>query len=59
MPEGYLKVKERVPVYDYSVPKSAQGIIGEAKSVSVEIVDELVSKLFGFHVLEPIVTIQE
>ena len=23
MPEGYLKVKERVPVYDYSVPKFA------------------------------------
>ena len=33
--------------------------MGEAKTASVEIVDELVNKLFGFHVLEPIVTIQE
>jgi hypothetical protein len=33
--------------------------IGEAKAVCVELVDELLSKLFDFHVLEPIVTMEE
>lgn len=59
MPEGFLKVKERVPVYDYSVPEATIPYIGEAKAVCVELVDELVSKLFDFHVLEPVVTMQE
>lgn len=59
MPEGFLKVKEKVPVYNYKVPESAAKHLGEAKTVSVEIVDELLSKLFDFHVLEPLVTIQE
>lgn len=53
MPEGFLKVKERVPVYDYTVPKATVPFIGEANAVCVEIVDELVNKLFDFHVLEP------
>ena len=56
MPDGFLKVKEKVPVYNYKVPDSAKQYLGEAKTVCVEIVDELLSKLFDFHVLEPLVT---
>jgi len=34
-------------------------MIGESKTVCVELVDELISKLFDFHFLEPLVTMQE
>jgi len=59
MPEGYLKVKEKVPITEYRVPECATDILGESKVVCVELVDELVSKLFDFHFLEPMVTMQE
>ena len=59
MPEGYLKVKEKVPVTEYKVPESAARILGEPKTVCAEIVDELMSKIFDFHYLEPMVTMQE
>ena len=59
MPDGFLKVKERVPIYNYSVPKEIHPFIGEANAVCVELVDELVSKLFDFHVIEPVVSMQE
>ena len=59
MPEGFLKVKERVPVYDYTVPKATVPFIGESNAICVEVVDELINKLFDFHVLEPQVTMQE
>ena len=59
MPDGFLKVKEKVPVYNYKVPDSAKLYLGEGKTVCVEIVDELLSKLFDFHFLEPLVTMQE
>ena len=59
MPDGFLKVKERVPIYDYKVPEAVIPQIGESKAVCVELVDELMSKLFDFHVIEPIVTMQE
>ena len=57
MPEGFLKVKERVTIMNYQVPESALPIIGESQAVCVELVDELMSKIFDFHVLEPLVTI--
>ena len=56
MPDGFLKVKEKVPITDYRVPESAMGILGEPRAVCVELVDELVSKLFDIHILEPMVT---
>ena len=59
MPHGYLKVKEKVPLMSHKVPEAAIPVIGEAKTVCVELVDELVSNLFDFHVLEPIITMQE
>ena len=59
MPDGFLKVKEKIPVSEYKVPESATKILGEPRAVCVELVDELVSKLFDFHVLEPLVTMQE
>ena len=57
MPEGFLKVKEKVPIMNYKVPEAALPLIGENQAVCVEIVDDLMSKIFNFHVLEPLVTI--
>ena len=59
IPKDFLKVKENKTTYDYSIPKSIVPFIGEAKATSIELIDELVSKLFDFHVIEPIVTIKE
>ena len=59
MPKDFLRVKERVPVYNYTVPKDAVQFIGEAKATSVELLDELVSKIFDFHVIEPMVSMKE
>ena len=59
MPDGFLKVKEKVPIYDYTVPKAAVEFVGEANATCVELIDELVSKLFDFHVLEPVISMQE
>lgn len=59
MPDGYLKVKEKVPQTEYRVPQSAVAVLGESSSVCVELVDDLVSKLFDFHILEPLITMQE
>jgi len=59
IPDGFLKVKERVPVIEHRVPPAALPVIGEARAVCVEVVDELVSKLFDFHVLESVITMQE
>lgn len=59
IPDGFLKVKEKVPIYNYSVPEAAVPFIGEPKTICVELVDELLSKLFDIHVLEPTVTMEE
>lgn len=59
MPEGFLKVKERVPIYNYTLPKANHPYLGEARVVCTELVDELMSKIFDFHVIEPMVTMQE
>ena len=48
-----------MPVYTYKVPEAALPVIGEAKAACVEVVDELLSKLFDIHVLEPIVRMEE
>ena len=57
MPEGFNKVKEKVPVLEYKVPESVLPVIGESKAVVIEVLDEMLSKAFNFHVLEPLVTI--
>ena len=59
IPDGFAKVKEKVPEYSYQVPTAVVPYIGESKAVCVEIVDNLLSKLFDFHVLEPVVTMKE
>ena len=59
VPEGFTKVKEKVPVYKYEVPDTVRPYLGEEKSVAIELIDELLGKLFDIHVIEPIVKQEE
>ena len=54
VPEGFVKIKEKVPVYRYEIPEAMRPVIGEARSTAIEIVDDLLSKLYNVHVIEPI-----
>ncbi len=70
IPEGFFKVMERTPVYEYRVPKSMyavdeEGVItdggqlSEATVLGVEVLDGFLNELFGVHILEPLVSFQE
>ena len=59
VPEGFTKVREKVPVYKYEVPDTVRPFLGEEKSVAIELIDELLGKLFDIHVIEPIVKQEE
>lgn len=51
IPEGYYKVYEKELVMEYSLPDYLP--IKESKRVGVEVLDDLLSQLFGVHFLEP------
>ena len=55
MPPGFVKKRDLVTVNYYEAPSDK----GEAKKVSTEILDDLISKLFGFHILQGQVKIEE
>ena len=52
-------MKEKTPVYTYKVPEEFVPHIGEPKAICVEMIDELLNKAFGIHILEPVVTFKE
>lgn len=59
LPDGFTKVKETKPVVTYEVPASTAMVIGEARTVSVTVLDDLCNELFGLHILEPKVRLEE
>ena len=60
IPEGYIKVKEKMPVYEYKVPEEYYQVEkGEEKAICISVLDGLLSKAFGFHILEPSVSFKE
>jgi hypothetical protein len=59
IPEGFVKVTEKTPVYDYKIPLEIAEKLAPSKVICVEILDEMVNKTFGFHFLEPLVTFEE
>ena len=59
LPEGFMKIKERRPVYNYDIPEYTKEIAGEPMVMSLMILDELVSELIGIHFIEPTVRYQE
>lgn len=54
LPNGYKKVEEKLPIENYSIPCYCQ--ISESHKIVIELLDELLAKNIGVHVLEPIVT---
>lgn len=56
IPEGYIKTKEKTPVYTYNLPAKCEDILGNGAFLATQILDELVSDLFGIHFIEPTVT---
>jgi hypothetical protein len=46
-------------VVSYEVPPSTAIVIGEARTVSVTLIDDLCNELFGLHILEPRVRLEE
>jgi hypothetical protein len=59
IPEGYSKGIEKIPIYDYSLPESIAQILPESKAVSIETLDGIFHDIFNFHIIEPLVTIEE
>ncbi len=59
LPEGYQKVKQRSQIYSYELPPELLQAVGMAKAVSVELLDEIISEMFNFHFLEPMITYDE
>jgi len=59
IPEGYSKGVEKIPIYTYRIPDSLVSVLPESQVVSAESLDEIINELFGFHFIEPLVSMQE
>lgn len=59
IPEGYVKIGEKTPVYQYLIPQDIAAKLSESKVVCVELLDEIVNLAFGFHFLEPLISFEE
>jgi hypothetical protein len=59
IPEGFMKVVEKTPVYDYRIPPELASSLPEGKVIALELVDDILNTAFGFHYLEPLVTFQD
>ena len=52
-----MKVKEKMPVYDYKVPEEYHQVEkGTEKAICISVIDQMLSDAFGIHILEPTVT---
>jgi hypothetical protein len=43
IPEGYIKIGEKTPVYQYLIPSDIASKLNESKVVCVELLDEIVN----------------
>ena len=59
IPEGYFKVKEKTPIYDYTLPESILDIVSEEKVLCIEVLDEIIFEIMGFHFIEPQISYDE
>lgn len=53
VPEGFRKVTEKVPIYEYKLPDCAASILSESQVIATTVVDELLFGALGIHFLEP------
>lgn len=59
IPEGYIKVVEKTPVYEYKIPADIAKCIKESMVISVEVLDGFIHAALGFHFLEPVVSFED
>lgn len=59
LPEGFVKYRERGPIPIYEIDEDKTKFIGEPTFIAYGLIDELVNKLFGFHVIEPKTAIRD
>ncbi len=59
IPEGYIKVTEKTPVYEYKVPACLVDKLPESKLITIELLDDLINSALGFHFLEPVVSFED
>jgi hypothetical protein len=53
VPEGYIKVTEKMPIYTYKVPLCAAKLLKESNVMATEMMDEILFDVLGMHFLEP------
>ena len=53
VPEGFRKVVEKIPIYEYKLPECAASILTESQIIATTVVDDLLSECLGIHFLEP------
>ena len=59
IPEGFMKIKEKRPEYNYDLPEFTKDIAGEPMVMSLMILDELLNQKLGLHFIEPTVSYVE
>ena len=59
LPTGFVLSKEMEQVKEYSIPPSARKVMGEAKSIALEIIDELLAKNLQMRLFEPQISMKE
>jgi hypothetical protein len=59
IPEGYHKQTERIANYTFLLPETIREQLPESKCDSIEVLDDIINSIFGFHFLEPLVTYEE
>lgn len=53
VPEGFRKVTEKVPVYDFKIPACAAKVLSEGQVIGTQTMDEILFGAIGVHFLEP------
>ena len=51
--------KEVEQVKEYKIPVAARNNIGEARATAMEILDEVLGRCLGIHLLEPQISVRE
>jgi hypothetical protein len=59
VPEGFLKVVEKTPVYEYKVPLQIAKNIPESRVICLEVLDSILNDVCDFHFLEPLVSFKD
>lgn len=59
LPAGYYLDKDIWQVSNYELTEGTKTILGEPKTIVLEILDQLITENLGFHIFEPQVYLHE